>query len=133
MELHEDAERMFGAQRGLGGSAVEVVPDEGFRLELAEDSGDRGHVEVGLGHFQAVLTGAVDESDHLYRTRQYDGSVLTKMSPKHDSETQRQYGGAQVAPGFSLRISPISLRDDRRKITPATGWPANSYKKTLAP
>jgi hypothetical protein len=48
-------------KRGLGRAAPEVVADERFRLEFPEDSGERRHVEMDLGHFQPILAAAVVE------------------------------------------------------------------------
>ena len=59
--------------------------------------------------------------------------LLTKMSQKHDSETQRQIGGP---PGAFAALAEISLFDalaSRRDSTPTTPPPTTKYKKTPAP
>jgi hypothetical protein len=58
---------------------------------------------------------------------------LTKMSPKRDSETERDFRRIQSAAGVSHNLSPFSHPDPRLKFTLATIHPTNSYKKTPAP
>jgi hypothetical protein len=65
--------------------------------------------------------------------REDRGGLLTKMSRRGDSETQRRFRGAISAGGGSLEFSLFTRRDGRRKTAPATAPQLRTYKTAPAP
>ena len=61
------------------------------------------------------------------------GGLLTKMSRRGDSETQRRFRGAISAGGGSLEFSLFTRRGGRRKTAPATAPQLRTYKTAPAP
>ena len=65
--------------------------------------------------------------------REIRGGLLTKMSRRGDSETQRRFRGAISAGGGSLEFSLFTRRGGRRKTAPATAPQLRTYKTAPAP